>query len=225
MRVGRLSLMPSQMCVRRFGCIDMIALRLRQYLLLAIGLLYLSSPAAQVNADPVRGGETIKMGTYVVTAPVGDGWRIQKDPIRDALLFQRDDPPTTIGVAPQSLPASNPIVDEDHIVAMVFDSEEKNIRDRGLSRSYAPSGVTREVLVVSGKTVHVMRYSVTQLGLQPPLNPVVMRYAMYLYLPENWKESKRWYTFVIGAPQQMGGTRSAPILKEIDAVIAAFRPL
>ena len=94
------------MCVRRFGCIDMIALRLWQHLLLAVGPLYLSSPAAQVSARPVRGGDTIKMRTCLVTAPVGDHWRIQKDPIRDALLFQRDDPPTTIGVTPQSLSPS-----------------------------------------------------------------------------------------------------------------------
>jgi hypothetical protein len=213
------------MCVRLSGCIDMNTLRPWQHLLLVIGLLYVSSPAAQVSAGAVRGGETIKMGTYIVTAPTGDGWRIQKDPIRDALLFQRDDPPTTIGVAPQSPPESSQIVDEDHVVEMVFAFEERNMRDRGLSRSYAPSGFTREVLVVSGKKVHVMRYSVAQLGLQSPLNPLVMKYVMYLYLPENWKEAKRWYEFVIGAPQQMGGKSSAPTLTEIDSIIAAFHPL
>src|SRR5436190_15066642 len=211
------------MYARRFGCIDMITLRPWQHLLLMIGLLYVPSLAAQGSAGPVRAGETIKMGTYIVTAPAGDGWRIRKDPIKDTLLFQRDDPPTTIGVAPQSLPESSQIADEDQIVEMVFGFEERNMRDRGLSRSYTPSGLTRGVIVVSGKKVHVMRYSVTQLGLQPPLNPLVMKYVMYLYLPENWKEAKRWYTFVIGAPQQMGGTNSAPTLTEIDSVIAAFQ--
>jgi hypothetical protein len=222
---GDLVSLGGRMCTRALGSVKMTTLQRWQHLLLAIGLLYVSSSAAQLSAAPARTGETIKMGSYVVTAPAGNGWRIQKDPIKDLLLFQRDDPATIISVAPQSLADSSQTIDEDNVAATVFDFEERNMRDKGLSRSYAPSGFSRELLVISGKTVHVMRYSVTQLGLRPPLNPVLMKYAMYLYLPGNWKESKRWYAFVIGAPQEMGGTNSAPAVKDIESIIATFQPL
>lgn len=202
----------------------MIAVRHWQHLVLAINLaLCVSSSAAQVNPSPVRPGEVIEMSTYVVTAPAGNGWNIQKDQVKGLVLFQRDNPLTVISVVPYPMPELNGIIDEDKVAAMIFDFEEKNMRDRGVSRSYTPSGFTRGLLVVSGKTVHVMRYSVTQLGPQPRLNPLVMKYVMYLYLPENWKESKRAYAFIIGAPQIVGSTSSASNLEEIDSLVRTFK--
>ena len=199
----------------------MIAVRGWQHLALAINLaLGVSSSAAQVN--PVRPGEIIEMSTYVVTAPAGNGWNIQKDQVKGLVLFQRDNPLTVISVVPSPMPESNGISDEDKVAAMIFDFEEKNMRDRGVSRSYTPSGFTRDLRVVSGKTVHVMRYSLTQLGLQPRLNPLVMKYVMYLYLPGNWRESKRAYAFIMGAPQMVGSTSSALNLEELDSLVRTF---
>ncbi len=98
-----------------------------------------------------------------MTAPVGNGWKMQKDPVRGLLLFQRDQPLTVLSVVPYSVPEADGLIDKDKVVAMILDFEEKNMRDRGVSRSYTPSGFTRDLLVIAGKTVHVMRYSVTQL--------------------------------------------------------------
>ena len=164
------------------------------------------------------------MKTYFVAAPAGNGWKMQRDQTLDIVQFRRD-PLTIVAVSPGYLRGTpDPTDDEDRIAAMIFEGEEKNVTDRGRSRSYAPSGITKELLLVGGKRVHVMRYSITQEGGSASREPLVMKYAMYIYLPANWNQSAIFYVFVIGAPQKIGEITYDPKLGEIDPVIASFQP-
>jgi hypothetical protein len=166
-----------------------------------------------------RSPETINMRRYTVSAPPGEGWKTQKDLATGLLMFRRDAPFTIISVAPYGLSESRTL-DEDRVAAAIFDNEERIMRERGAS-SYLPSGVTRDHVIVSGKALHVMRYSIAQGGLQPPLNPLVIKYAMYLYFPKT-PNGPQVYAFLIGAPLEIGSAVSSPDLAEINAVIGTF---
>jgi TPR repeat protein len=181
--------------------------------------------AAKRNLERLGVGEgaLIQMETYSVAAPAGDGWKVQKDQIKDMVAFRRD-PLTDISVLPGYLRGTpDPTDDEDRVAAMIFAAEEKNMTDRGRSRSYAPTDITKDRLVIQGKRVHVMRYSIIQDRGSTSREPLLMKYAMYIYLPPNWNQSGKFYGFLIGAPQKIGEITYDPKLDEIESVIATFQ--
>ncbi len=198
----------------------MNSVRILALAVMATGLASCSFVFGQPTLDQPH--QPIDMKTYTVSAPSGAGWKVQKDLAKGLLVFHQDPPKPTISVVRYGLPGSAQTLDEDHIAGTIFDNEERILRERGASRSYVPSGFTRDHVVVSGKALYVMRYSVAQSGLQVPISPLVMKYAMYLYLPTHRDGHRDAYAFLIGAVAQMGSAVFTPDLAEINSVISTF---
>ncbi|HEV2976096.1 MAG TPA: tetratricopeptide repeat protein [Casimicrobiaceae bacterium] len=170
------------------------------------------------------GGETIKAATYNVPAPVGEGWEVQVDSYNDTVTFTKGSPAakefSRIGVARRELELTGDARSETDVVTAIECSEETNLREQGKTKSYALGNVSKQVEIIDGKTLYVMRYVITDRRLG---TVVEGNEAAYTYFPPNWRQRKRAYLFNLAQPQKIGDAVLATDTSEIGSVISGFR--
>jgi hypothetical protein len=158
-----------------------------------------------------------------VDAPLGDGWKVQTDPKNGVVVFTRTSqgtPPVTIGVQQRAVGLEADARSEDQVIAAIQRSEEANLKERGVAKSYALGEVRKETANAGGKKLYLMSYVITDSSLRVP---VEVKYVTYAYLSPNWKQTKRVYLFVLGQPQKIGESTLATDPTQFDAVISSFR--
>ena len=172
----------------------------------------------------VTGGQIVEARTYVVPAPVGEGWDAQIDSYNDTVAFTRGVPATKeltrISVARSDLDLAGTARDEADAVTAFQCISETNFREHGKAKSHTLGEVSRQVETIGGKTLYVTRYVVTDQSLSIP---VEAKEAAYIYLPPNWKESKRIYLFGIAQPQKLGEVATPTDPSQVNSVISGFR--
>jgi hypothetical protein len=172
----------------------------------------------------VTGGQAVDAGSYTVPAPAGEGWNVQVDTYNDSVAFTRTSPATkeltSIVVARRELFMASEARNKIDIVTAVECSEEAGLKEQGKAKSYMLGEVSKEIEAIDGKTLYVMRYVITDRRLS---SVVESKEAGYIYLPPNWKESKRAYVFSIAQPQKVGDMILATDASEVGSVIAGFR--
>lgn len=186
---------------------------------LVIATLLLLSCASRGTSVNVSPGQRIEMAKFSVIAPSGKGWTIRKDEfVEGNISFRREDPFTIMSVTPGFLRQVCDADNEDTIASMIFAGEERNMTERGATRSYAPSGFAKSLIEIEGKTLHVMSYSIASAPPRPVAN-----YNMYIYFPPDWKQSKVFYGFLIGVDQRKDDTVHDPRFTEIHSIISSFQ--
>jgi len=189
--------------------------------------IYTDSRFARLGeAYGVTAGQVVAARAYAVTAPVGDGWNVQVDRYNDVVTFTKGQQPTNaadlerIIVGRREVGLAAAARNEIDLATAIECSEEANLKEEGKIKSYMLGEVTKQIATIDGKTLYVMSYVITDRRL---LTAVEVKYVAYTFLPSNWKESKRAYTFVIGQPQNIGDTAIATHASEIQSVISGFR--
>jgi hypothetical protein len=176
----------------------------------------------QTKGSPIAGGQFIDMGVYTVEAPLGDGWKVKTDKTQGRLEFNRGNSEagfTSIHILPGFLYPGTENQTEDEITNMIFGSEEKDIRERGATRSYYLKDLSKEVATIGGKKLHVMNYTITDRSRIP----MDIKYAMYLYLPPDLRQKKVFHGFWIGEPSRIRDTVYETDFTKIDSVISSFQ--
>jgi hypothetical protein len=146
------------------------------------------------------------------------------DTYNDSVAFTRTSPATkeltSIVVARRELFMASEARNKIDIVTAVECSEEAGLKEQGKAKSYMLGEVSKQIEAIDGKTLYVMRYVITDRRLS---SVVESKEAGYIYLPPNWKESKRAYVFSVAHPQKVGDMILATDASEVGSVIAGFR--
>lgn len=184
---------------------------------------------AQAAGSTVSGGQIIDTGAYTVVVPSSGEWQLQQDSGR-GIVTMKEDPAdgwfTVISVMPGTWKpgAGNP--NEDELAEHLFKEEERNMTERGASRQYAPRHVFHAPpTVVDGKRLHLMYYTIAQrahIALTKE-SEIDINYAMYLYMPPEFAQTRVFYVFIIGCVSKIGDTSRAIDLARIMPVIESFR--
>jgi hypothetical protein len=156
---------------------------------LSICLTLLSCTGMQTKGSPIAGGQVIDMGIYTVEAPLGDGWKVKTDKTQGRIEFNKGGSEagfTFIYIHAGFLNPGTENQTEDEIANKIFGSEEKDIRERGATRSYYLKDLSKEVTTIGGKKLHVMNYTITDRSRIP----MDIKYAMYLYLPPDLRKKR-----------------------------------
>ena len=197
--------------------------RMTKYLFsLSICLTLFSCAAMQTKGSPIAGGQVVDMGIYKVEAPLGDGWKVKTDKTQGRIEFNKGSKEagfTSIHILPGFLNPGTENQPEDEIVNMIFGYEEKDIRERGVTRSYYLKDLSKEVTTIGGKKLHVMNYTITDRSRIP----MDIKYAMYLYLPPDLRQKKVFYGFWIGEPSKISESVYETDFTKIDSVISSFQ--
>ncbi len=157
-----------------------------------------------VEGSPVVGGQSVDVGPYVVTAPLGDAWKMRVDQENEIVSFVKNIPgggfaAIAVGRRPLNPGMENKTADE--VVDAIQRFEEANLKARGAARSYKPEDVRRETVMAGDKRVHVMSYVVTDLSRAVL---VETKEAMYIYLPPNFAKARQAYFFSYAQTQRVG---------------------
>jgi len=197
--------------------------RMTKYLFsLSICLTLFSCAAMQTKGSPIAGGQVVDMGIYKVEAPLGDGWKVKTDKTQGRIEFNKGSKEagfTSIHILPGFLNPGTENQPEDEIVNMIFGYEEKDIRERGATRSYYLKDLSKEVTTIGGKKLHVMNYTITDRSRIP----MDIKYGMYLYLPPDLRQKKVFYGFWIGEPSKISESVYETDFTKIDSVISSFQ--
>ena len=191
-------------------------------ILLGICMLLSACAAGQTSQSAVGGGQLIDMGTYAVNAPLGETWRVQTDTVSGMVTFKDNGPEgrfSVISVLPGTWRPGTINQTEDEIAKLILGGEERNMTERGATRSYSLSNLSKEVTTIDGKRLYVMSYTITD---RSKAVPIEIKYAMYLYLPPNFAQRWIFYGFLIGQAQKIGGTAHETDLTRIGPVINSF---
>ena len=171
----------------------------------------------------IAGGQVVDMGVYTVQVPLGGEWTVHKDHTLRMVAFRKTGPEgrsTEISAIPGFVNPGKETQTEGEIAAMILGSEEKNMRDRGATRSYTLGDVLRDVITINGTTLHVRRYTITDRSARVPFE---MKYAMYLYLPPDLPQKRAFYLFLIGDTSRIGTSVYKADLTQIQPVIRSFQ--
>lgn len=177
----------------------------------------------QGEGSPVVGGQRVDVRPYVVSAPLGDSWKMWVDQLNGEVMFMRSNAGggfTAISVGKRPLNPGMENKTEDEVVEAIQRFEAGNVKARGATRSYRQEDVRKETATVGGKRVHVMTYAVTDLGHPTPAET---KEAMYIYLPPNFKEARQVYFFSIVQSQKVGEAIFSTDLTGILPVISSFQ--
>jgi hypothetical protein len=161
------------------------------------------------------------MGIYVVEAPLGDGWKVKTDKVQGRIEFNNRGTEagfTSIHILPGFLNPGTENQTEDEIANMIFGYEEKDMRERGATRSYYLKELSKEVTTIGGKKLHVMNYTITDRSRIP----MDIKYALFLYLPPNLRQKKVFYGFWIGEPSKIRESVYETDFTKIHSVIGSF---
>lgn len=200
----------------------------KYFVSLSICLTLFSCASMQTKGSPIAGGQVVDMGIYEVEAPQGDGWKVKTDKAQGMIEFNKfikgGEGGTEAGFTSISICAGflNPGTEnqtEDEIANMIFGSEEKDVRERGATRSYSLKELSKEVTTIGGKKLHVMNYTITDRSRIP----MEIKYAMYLYLPPDLRQKRVFYGFVIGEPSKIREAVYETDFTKIHSVISSFR--
>jgi len=194
----------------------------KYFLPLSICLTLFSCAATQTKGSPVPGAQVVDMGIYTVEAPLGNGWKVKTDKTQGRVEFNKGDSEagfTFIHILPGFLNPGTENQTEDEIVNMIFGSEEKDIRERGATRSYNLKDLSKEVTTIGGKKLHVMNYTITDHSRIP----MDIKYAMYLYLPPDLRQKRVFYGFWIGEPSKIRESVYETDFTKIHSVISSFQ--
>jgi TPR repeat protein len=188
-----------------------------------LGSPYSSVPFAmrQGQESAVAEGQPVDLASYTVSAPLGEGWKMRTDQ-HSAVEFRRSVAGSGIAVIAVAQQTLNPDVDtrtDDGIITTVQRFEEKNMRERGATRSYILGEVQKKTETVSDKQLYVMRYVITD---RSGRYTIEMKYAMYVYLPPDVKQTRRVYLFLVGQPQKIGESEIKNDLTTIYPTISSF---
>lgn len=170
----------------------------------------------------VAGGHVVDMGPYTVQVPFRGEWTVHKDHRLAAVAFRKTGPrgrSTEISAIAGFVYPGKENQTEDAIVTLILGSEERKMRERGATRSYALSDVSRDVTTIGGKKLHVMSYTITDRSTGVPFE---MKYSMYLYLPPDLPQKRAFYLFLIGDMHKFGGAVYEIDLTQIHPVIESF---
>ncbi len=170
----------------------------------------------------IAGGQVIDMGPYTVRVPLGGPWTVRRDHKLGMVAFEKTGPSgrsTDLSAIAGFVYPGKENQTEEAMVAMILGSEEKKMRERGTMRSYTLHDVVRDVTIVAGKKLHVMRYTIADRSLRVPLE---RKYEMYLYLPPDLPQKRAFYMFLIGDTSKIGGTEYETDLTQIYPVIESF---
>ena len=170
----------------------------------------------------IAGGHVVDMGPYTVRVPLGGPWTVRRDHKLGMVAFEKTGPSgrsTDLSAIAGFVYPGKEQQPEEAMVAMILGSEEKKMRERGTTRSYALHDVVRDVTTIAGKKLHVMRYTIADRSLRVPLE---RKYEMYLYLPPDLPQKRAFYMFLIGDTSKIGGTAYETDLTQIYPVIESF---
>jgi len=174
----------------------------------------------------VTTGQAVNARAYAVTAPVGDGWKAQVDRYNDTVTFTKGLRPTnaadlvSITIARRDVALAAAARNETDLVTAIECSEEVNLKEAGKAKSYTLGEITKQILTIDGKTVYVMSYVISDRSL---FKVVEVKYLVYTFLPTNWKESRRAYTFVLQQAEKIGDMTIANNAAEIRSVVSGLR--
>jgi len=174
------------------------------------------------NASAVSGGQQVDVGSYLVSAPPGDGWRMWVDPANGMVMFVRvvgGKGFAQVSVWKRMLNPGMEQKTEDDVLAAIARFEEANMKARGSTRSYTPSEFKVVAAAIGDKRVRLMTYSVTDLSRAVV---VQTRAAMYIYLPPDFKEARQVYLFSIEQAVRVGEAVFSPDLTAIVPVIESL---
>jgi hypothetical protein len=175
------------------------------------------------GGKPISGGQAVEMrGIYSARAPIGDDWKTRIDRAKGAMTFNRSSPDgrfTIVGIFPGYLWPGKEKQTEDEIVSMVFSGEENSERERGVVRSYSLKDLSKDVVTIGEKKLHVMKYTVSD---RTPV-PMEIECAFYLYLPPELKMNRVFYAFRIADVLSIRELVYATDMKLIEYVIDSFQ--
>lgn len=171
----------------------------------------------------IAGGHVVDVGPYTVQVPLGGDWTVHKDHALGTVAFRKTGPhgrSAEISAIAGFVYPGKENQPEEAIVTMILGHEEKNMRERGMTRSYTLHDVVRDVTTIAGKKLHVMSYTIADRSTRVPFE---MKYAMYLYLPPDLPQKRAFYLFLIGDMYKFGGTVYETDLTQIRPVIESFQ--
>jgi uncharacterized protein len=175
------------------------------------------------EGSPVVGGQRVDVGPYVVSAPLGDSWKMWMDQSNGMVLFIRSIPAggfTSISVGKRPLNPGMENKTEDEVVEAIQRFEEMNLKARGALRSYNPKEMRKETTIAGDMHLHLMTYAVTDHSHSVP---VETKEAEYIYVPPNFKEARQIYFFGIAQTQKVGEAVFLTDLTGILPVIGSFQ--
>jgi hypothetical protein len=168
--------------------------------------------------------ERIDVGFYEVTAPTGDGWKVQVDRFNGIVQFTRGDPKTKefvmIAIRRQTIPLASSTKSENDILTAFQCGAQSAFVERGKARSYTIAESTRQKTIIADKPFYVQR-NVVRDGSQ--IVPVTSIETLYLFLPSNWRQTGRGYAFALAQGQVSSDAPPQVDASPIQAVIAGFR--
>jgi hypothetical protein len=192
----------------------------------AVSLLISCATGQQMTQNTgrnVEGGQVVDAGSFTVRAPLEGEWQVKVDRADGSVQFTKRIPlPRHCNVWMHTglLHPGEEKRTEDDIARSIFDFEEKNMRERGATRSYTPTRLSREVTDIAGKRLYLMSYTMIDRGHAVPME---FKYAMYLYFPPNLKQKRTYYNFIIGEISKIMENTYETDLTIIESVIESFR--
>jgi hypothetical protein len=188
--------------------------------------IYSDSRFARVEKlSEVTAGQSVNARAYSVTAPGGSAWNVEVDRYNDVVTFSKGRATNAadlgrIAVVRRDVGLAAAARDEVDLVTAIECSEEANLKRAGKAKSYTLGEVSKEIVTFDGKTLYVMSYVITDRRLSMVVDA---KSVAYTYLPSNWKESRRAYSFVLEQPQKIGDATIAIDSAEIQSVISGLR--
>ncbi len=213
-------------------------------LILLSALLLLFSCATTQQAQRVKSGETINMGSYTVNVPPGDDWQIQIDKERETLIFEKEKG-KGMRVLGQLLGGAsitrgttlvkifrNGVMDpskwhlsEEEIADDYRNNEEKIVSMGGdEEEKYKLEDVKKGITTVEGRRFYFLSYKATTgswMGsLKGPSKTVEA--TLYLFFPPDFRFNHIFYGFLINESYLRGNLLTVD-LTQIHPVIKSFR--
>jgi hypothetical protein len=213
-------------------------------ILKSIALLLLFSCATTQQAQRVKEGETINMGSYTVNVPPGDDWQIQIDKEREAVIFVKEKG-KGMRVLGQLLGGNsirrgttliqifrNAIMDpskwylSEEEIADDYRNSEENIVSMGEDEKeeYKLEDVKKGITTVEGRRLYFLSYKATTghwMGsLKGPSKAVEA--TLYLFFPPDFRYNHIFYGFLINESYLQGNLITVD-LTIIYPVINSFR--
>ncbi|HKE39033.1 MAG TPA: tetratricopeptide repeat protein [Casimicrobiaceae bacterium] len=204
--------------------------------------IYPDARFARSEVCRVASGQIVEARAYTVRAPIGGKWMARIDSYNDSVTFSGGvtyDPPvkvthdptggqgTTvmsrgsigISVKRDELGLAGTVRDEASLVtALQCISEAESEKER-----VARTLVSKKIETIAGKRFYVMDYLVTSRDIPWFTHEEVA----YIYLPENWKVSKRVYLFGTRQLHRIGDVllpaNTSQVSSAVSSVISGFR--
>lgn len=166
--------------------------------LLLILLISLFSCATTPEIQSGSGRRIIDMGSYSVEVPPGEGWKFELAREKGMVKFLKKIATEERGVSIQVF--QNKIspdiwhLSEEQVANDFRNGEEKAMIEEGVKKSvYTLEDVNKEISTIGEKKVYSMSYKKRMRIGNKPYREVAV---LYLYFPDNFKETHAFYCFL-----------------------------